>query len=184
MWGRHRYNRRLASTLGKARARSTAEIRALVEDLPGGLAGTRDRALIPVGFALGLRASDLVWLDVTDLTPATSRPVGLDVLIRHSKTDQDGAGETLALAPGVRQDTCPVRAVARWVEDAGIATGPLFREVGKGQPGAVGAGRMHPSSVARVLTGLPGSPGSRSPGSRRTAQSPTGWAFGRVVTRR
>src|SRR5215210_4555685 len=84
----------------KARALDTQTIRALVEDLPAGVAGLRDRALILTSFALALRASDVCGLDVTDLAPAGHG--GLDVTIGWSKTDQEGSGEVLALAPGVR----------------------------------------------------------------------------------
>lgn len=134
----------------KARALDVATIRALVEDLPPGIAGVRDRALILLGFALGLRASDLVGLNVTDLTPAARG--GLDVLVRYSKADQDGAGETLALAPGAREATCPVTAVTAWVTAAGIIDGPLFRSVGKGASARLGSGRMSASSVRGILT--------------------------------
>jgi site-specific recombinase XerD len=81
----------------KARALTPAQLRALVEDLPDTLAGARDRVVILLGYALGLRASDLVSLRVQDLTAAGE---GLDVYVARSKTDQDGVGETLALAPG------------------------------------------------------------------------------------
>ena len=133
----------------KARAVDTATIRALVEDLPAGVAGLRDRALILTSFALGLRASDACGLDVTDLAPAWHG--GLDVTVRFSKTDQEGAGEVLALAPGVRVQTCPVRALQAWVEAAGLESGPLFRSVGRGPQPRIGRTRMARSSVRLVL---------------------------------
>lgn len=135
----------------RARAADTATVRALVGDLDTTtLAGLRDRALLLTGFALGLRASDLVWLNTADLTPAAGG--GLDVLIRHSKTDQEGAGETLALSPGIREITCPVRAVTEWVAAAGLTGGPLLRSVSKGCTPTVGVCRMATSSVARIIT--------------------------------
>src|SRR5829696_7130230 len=70
----------------KARALDTQTIRALVKDLPVGVAGLRDRALILTSFALALRASDACRLDVSDLVPAGHG--GLDVTIGWSKTDQ------------------------------------------------------------------------------------------------
>jgi site-specific recombinase XerD len=135
----------------KARALDTPTIRALVEDLPAGVAGLRDRALILTSFALALRASDACWLDVTDLAPAGHG--GLDVTIRLSKTDQEGSGEVLALAPGVRAQTCPVRALQAWVDSAGIGgdSGPLFRSVGKGARSRIGETRMARSSVRLIL---------------------------------
>ena len=135
----------------KARALDTQTIRVLVEDLPAGVAGLRDRALILTSFALALRASDACWLDVTDLLPAGHG--GLDVTIGKSKTDQEGSGEVLALAPGVRAQTCPVRALQAWVDAAGIGGdgGPLFRSVGRGASPRIGQTRMARSSVRLVL---------------------------------
>jgi site-specific recombinase XerD len=145
--------RRAAARTGrrpkKARALDTQTIRALVEDLPDGVAGLRDRALILTSFALGLRASDACGLDVTDLAPAGHG--GLDVTVRFSKTDQEGAGEVLALAPGVRVQTCPVRALQAWVDAAGLESGPLFRSVGRGETPRIGSTRMARSSVRLVL---------------------------------
>src|SRR3954454_7113868 len=134
----------------KARALDTQTIRALVEALPGGVAGLRDRALILTSFALALRASDVCGLDVTDLAPAGHG--GLDVTVRWSKTDQEGAGEVLALAPGVRAQTCPVRALHAWVDAADLGgSGPLFRSVGRGARPRIGQTRMARSSVRLVL---------------------------------
>ncbi|MGY1833319.1 site-specific integrase [Geodermatophilus sp. SYSU D01180] len=136
----------------KARALTTSQVRALVEDLPAGLAGTRDRALILTSFALGLRASDTCGLDVGDLSAAGHG--GLDVTIRFSKTDQLGDGEVLALAPGVRASTCPVRALQAWtaaLAAQGLTEGPLFRAVGKGRGQRLGGTRMSRSSVRLIL---------------------------------
>jgi site-specific recombinase XerD len=166
----------------KARAVDTATVRAHVEDLDTTtLAGLRDRCLLLVGFALGLRASDLVWLNVADLTPAATDG-GLDVIVRFSKTDQMGAGETLALAPGVRAATCPVRAVGEWVEAAALTDGPLLRSVGKGATARVGAGRMATSSVARILARAAGRAGvptaALSPHSLRRGYATSAYAAG------
>ncbi|RFU21641.1 tyrosine-type recombinase/integrase [Geodermatophilus marinus] len=135
-----------------ARALDTATVRALVEDLPDTPAGRRDRCLLLLGFALGLRASDLCRLHVEDLTPAGHG--GLDVLVRFSKTDQDGAGETLALAEGVREVTCPVRAARAWLDTLagqGVTAGPLFRAVGKGRTSRLGTGALSTRGVTLVL---------------------------------
>jgi len=98
------------------------------------------------GYALALRAGDLVNLDVGDLTPD---PHGLRVHLRHGKTDQDGTGTTLALARGRRAATDPVNAVTTWLTAAGHTTGPLLRSVDRA--GRIGAGRMATSSVYRLL---------------------------------
>src|SRR5579862_2218596 len=59
--------------------------------------GLRDRAIILLGFAGAFRRSELVALDVTDLDFCDG---GLRVHIRRSKTDQDGAGNTIAIVAG------------------------------------------------------------------------------------
>ncbi|MGY1823204.1 site-specific integrase [Geodermatophilus sp. SYSU D00079] len=167
----------------RARAVDTATVRALVEDLPDTLAGTRDRCLILLGYALGLRASDLCWLRVEDLTPAGHG--GLDVLVRFSKTDQEGAGDTLALAEGVRAVTCPVRAARAWLTalaGQGITAGPLFRSVGKGRNPRLGAAPLTTRSVDLVLrraaerAGV--SPEGLSPHSLRRGFATTAYAQG------
>ena len=61
------------------------------------LKGLRDRALLLLGFAGALRRSELVALDTGHLT---ERPKGLTVLLASSKTDQEGAGRTIAIMPG------------------------------------------------------------------------------------
>lgn len=135
-------------TARKARALDTTTVRAVVEDLPDTPAGARDRALLLTAFALGLRASDAVWLDVTDIA-AAARGDGLDVTVRHSKTDQEGAGVVLALARGARTSTCPVIALGNWIRRADLLDGPLFRPVTKG--GAIGTSRLTTRSVTRIL---------------------------------
>ncbi|SNS24934.1 Site-specific recombinase XerD [Geodermatophilus saharensis] len=167
----------------RARAVDTATVRALVEDLPDTPAGLRDRCLVLVGFALGLRASDLCALRIEDLTPAGHG--GLDVLLRYSKTDQDGAGETLALAVGVREVTCPVRAVAAWraaLAERGVTSGPLFRSVGKGRDPRLGTAALTTRSVDLVLQRAAAragvSPEGLSPHSLRRGFATTAYAQG------
>ena len=84
----------------------------------------RDRALLLVGFSGGFRRSELVALDVADVTDTED---GLKILIRRSKTDQEGEGRTLGIPYGSDPKTCPVRAYRKWIETAGITEGPVFR---------------------------------------------------------
>ena len=60
--------------------------------LSAGLAGTRDRALLLLGFAGALRRSELVGLNVEDLD---FREEGLVITVRRSKTDQEGEGREI-----------------------------------------------------------------------------------------
>jgi site-specific recombinase XerD len=91
------------------------------------LIGTRDRALLALGFAGAFRRSELVALEVEDLVECAD---GLRVTIRRSKTDQEGAGQSIAILRGVR--ICPVEAVQTWLARAEISTGLVFRSVLKG----------------------------------------------------
>jgi len=71
----------------------------------------RDRALILVGFAGAFRRSELGDLRLGDIDQVDE---GLDVTVRRGKTDQEGAGRTVAVPYGSRLATCPVRAWVRW----------------------------------------------------------------------
>jgi integrase len=84
----------------------------------------RDRALLLLGFAGALRRSELVALNVEDLDFCSE---GLRVTIRHSKTDQAGATQQIAIPFGSRPETCPVTAVKRWLSYRSIETGAIFR---------------------------------------------------------
>ena len=90
------------------------------------------------------RRSELVALRVEDLVET---PDGLRVTIRRSKTDQEGAGQEVAIPHGARLR--PVEAVRAWLAAAGIDTGPVFRRVRKN--GRVGAEALTAEAVALVV---------------------------------
>ncbi|MFN3324291.1 MAG: tyrosine-type recombinase/integrase [Bryobacteraceae bacterium] len=83
----------------------------------------RDRAMLILGFAAGLRRSEMVALDVGDV--AFYDP-GIVLQIRYSKTDQTAQGREVAVFAGKRPETCPVRALRDWLEIRGYSDGPLF----------------------------------------------------------
>jgi len=130
---------------GKAPA-VTREMKAMVATLPSTLRGRRDRALLLLGFAGAFRRSELVDLDVSDVTATDD---GLVVRLRRSKTDQEGAGRTVGIPYGSRPDTCPVRAVRAWLTMASVVEGPLFR--GVDPHGNLGRRRLSDKTVARVV---------------------------------
>ena len=109
-------------------------------------AGCRDRALLLLGFAGALRRSELVGLDVADVTEGTD---GLTVHLRRSKTDQEGAGRTVGIPYGSNPATCPVRAWRAWLEVSGVAEGAAFRPVDR--HGHIGGTRLSAQAVALVL---------------------------------
>jgi len=140
-------------TLGTAAAQKaptlTDDIRAMVDATDAGLIGVRDRALILLGFAGAFRRSELVGLDTEDCAFGKD---GLTVTLRRSKTDQDGAGRKIGIPHGANPETCPVRTIQAWIEQAGIASGPLFRSINR--HGQVQAGRLSGIDVARVVKKL------------------------------
>ena len=52
---------------------------------------------------------------------------GLRVTIRRSKTDQEGAGQEVAIPRG--HHIRPVETLLAWLAAAGITAGPVFRQV-------------------------------------------------------
>jgi integrase len=114
-----------------------------------GLIGARDHALILLGFAGAFRRSELVGFDVEDCGFGRD---GLTVTLRKSKTDQNGEGRKIGIPYGSNPDTCPVRVLHEWLDQADISTGPLFRSINR--HGQVQAGRLGGIDVARVIKKL------------------------------
>lgn len=110
----------------------------------GALVDARDRALLLLGFAGAFRRSELVTLDVADLQETRE---GLLITIRKSKTDQESAGQTVAILRG--ETACPVKALLTWLDRAGITDGPLFRPISRG--GRVRDRRLTDKSVADIV---------------------------------
>lgn len=88
--------------------------------------GARDRAVMVLGFASGLRRSELAALELGDVELVAE---GLIVNVRRSKTDQQGAGRAIGVHPGQRADTCPVRTLRAWLDERGEWAGPLFARI-------------------------------------------------------
>lgn len=119
--------RRRVGVAPKRKAAATAEILAAVlMRIPDTLAGKRDRALLALGFAGAFRRSELVALDVADLSEHAD---GLRVRVRRSKTDQEGQGVEKAIPHG--RFIRPVALLREWLNAAGITEGPLFRPVSR-----------------------------------------------------
>jgi site-specific recombinase XerD len=116
--------------------------RAMVSGARADMKGTRDKAILLLGFAGAFRRSELVALDVGDLEETDD---GYRVTIRRSKTDQEGQGVVIAIPRG-SPATCPVKAVKAWLSAAGIESGPIFRPVRKG--GKVRDQRLASKSVS------------------------------------
>ncbi len=127
----------------------TDDIRAMVDATDDGIIGLRDRALILLGFAGAFRRSELVGLDFADCGFGKE---GLTVTLRRSKTDQQGVGRKVGIPYGSNPETCPVRTLQDWQEQAAIGSGPLFRSINR--HGQVQAGRLSDIDVARIVKKL------------------------------
>jgi integrase len=121
------------------------DVRRMVAGLGDDPRGARDRALLTIGFAGGFRRSELVGLDVGDVTETND---GLVVRIRRSKTDQEGTGRTIGIPYGSHPSSCPVRAFRAWRQITHDPSGPLFRRIhGRATLG----GRLADRSVTLIV---------------------------------
>jgi integrase len=98
------------------------ELFAILDPMGDSVKDVRDRALLLLGFAGGFRRSELVGLDVADIEIVRQ---GIIITLRHSKTDQDGAGRKIGIPHG-RTQHCPVAAVTAWLSRSKITQGPVF----------------------------------------------------------
>lgn len=121
-------------------------LRQMVSSLPDNLKGYRDSALLLLGFAGAFRRSELVALNINDLSFDNN---GLTVTIRRSKTDQEGAGRKVGIPFGSDKATCPVRAVKAWLEISNINTGAIF--IGVNRHGKLTGKRLYGNDVARIV---------------------------------
>lgn len=119
------------SLTSKPRALRQGEVLAMVEAMPSTPQGARDRAILVLGVNAGLRASEFAALELSDVQIDDS---GMDILVRNSKTDQEGVGEYIfvaRLAPAQRSFDA-VAAMEDWLKVRGDAKGPLFIAYRKG----------------------------------------------------
>lgn len=101
-------------------------LEAVVASMGTGPRAARDKALVLVGWSGALRRSELAALRVEDLAFLDQ---GVRVLIRHSKTDQQGEGQHVAIFYATRQALCPVRALRAWLDLSEARDGFVFRRV-------------------------------------------------------
>jgi len=117
----------------------------------GSLRGLRDRAILLLGFAGGLRRSEIVGLDVGPEQTQDGRgwveilKDGMVVTLR-GKT----GWREVEIGRGSTDATCPVVALETWLKFARIGHGPLFRRV-VGEGKGIGADRLADKHVARLV---------------------------------
>ena len=118
--GIHREQR--ARPVRKKAAISAADLARMIGAAQGqGTRSIRDRAVLALGLAAALRRSELVALQLSDIDLVRE---GLRLTIRHSKTDQDGKGQVIAVPTG--KVLRPVAHLTAWLAVRGGKAGPLF----------------------------------------------------------
>ena len=103
------------------------DLRDMLATLPHDLRGLRDRAILLIGFAGGLRRSEIVSLDHgKDDTPDSGGWVEIledgVLLTLRGKT----GWREVEIARGSSDQTCPVHALTQWLHYARIDFGPIF----------------------------------------------------------
>ena len=111
-------------------------------------AALRDRAILLIGFAGGLRRSEIVGLDCRAEDGLTGGWIeffddGLLLTLR-GKT----GWREVEIGRGSSEATCPVVALETWLKFARISIGPVFRRVVGGKAGAE---RLTDRHVARLV---------------------------------
>ena len=134
--------RRLAAERGRGRVAGVrweqADRAAALAEGDGDLAGLRDAAIVAVASDALLRVSEIEALDIGDVNPAEQT-----VLVRRSKTDQEGEGAVQFLGEPT------VARVRAWLAGAGLTEGPLFRPLFRS--GRLREGRLTERSIRRII---------------------------------
>jgi integrase len=128
----------------------------MIGTLGHNLRGLRDRAILLIGFAGGLRRSEITGLDLGP--DQTADGTGWIEILEHP-TREGGVlihvrGKTgwreVEIGRGSSERSCPVAALETWLKFTGIIHGPLFRHVAKGGK-TVGPDRLTDRHVARLV---------------------------------
>lgn len=127
------------------------EILAMIATLPCDLRGMRDRAILLIGYAGGLRRSEIVSLDHgRDDTPDSGGWIEVEtegaILRLRGKT----GWREVEIGRGSTEQTCPIHALQQWLHFAKIDFGPLFRRTSRDNKRAL-SDRLSDKHVARLI---------------------------------
>ncbi|MEI4233991.1 tyrosine-type recombinase/integrase [Roseovarius sp. D22-M7] len=127
------------------------DIRAMVATLPHDLRGLRDRSILLIGFAGGLRRSEIVSLDHgKDDTPDAGGWVEImdqgALITLRGKT----GWREVEIGRGSNEQTCPVHALQQWLHFGRISFGPIFTGVTRDGKRARET-RLNDKHVARLI---------------------------------
>jgi integrase len=123
----------------------------MIETLGRDLRGLRDRAILLIGFAGGLRRSEITGLDCGP--DQTADGAGwIEVLDQGAIIRVRGktGWREVEIGHGSREHSCPIIALETWLKLGRIAHGPLFRRLAKGGT-TVGPDRLTDKHVARLV---------------------------------
>ena len=121
------------------------ELAAMIAAADGeGTRSIRDRAIMALGLAAALRRSELVELEWRDVELVEK---GLKLTLRHSKTDQEGEGQVIAVPAG--KTLKPVERLNAWLAVRGGGAGPLFYQIDP--QGRLTDKPMSDRSIARLI---------------------------------
>ena len=127
------------------------ELLAMLATLDMDLRGLRDRAILAIGFAGGLRRSEIVGLDCG---PDQSEDGSGWVEILDGGAVLQILGKTgwreVEIGRGSRPETCPVALLETWMRLGRISHGPLFRPIAR-KNGGVSPDRLTDKHVARLV---------------------------------
>jgi integrase len=124
---------------------------AMLATLDMDLRGLRDRAILAIGFAGGLRRSEIVGLDCGPRQTEDGSgwleifPEGV-LLTIHGKT----GWRDVEIGRGSKADTCPVALLETWLRLGRIGHGPLFRAIAR-KNGGVASERLTDKHVVRLV---------------------------------
>ena len=127
------------------------ELLAMLATLDMDLRGLRDRAILAIGFAGGLRRSEIVGLDCGPRQTEDGSgwvelfPEGALLTIRGKTGWRD-----VEIGRGSRPDTCPVALLETWLRLGRISHGPLFRAIAR-KNGGVSGERLTDKHVVRLV---------------------------------
>lgn len=134
----------------RAKALREYHIQAMLSQCADTTIGRRDAAIIAIGFSGALRRSEICDLNVEDiefLKPTEEGKQHMFLTIRHSKTDQQGKGQKIAILDG--RTIRPVQRLQIWLNASGIMHGPLFQTMKCG--GYVQGRPLHHSDIPRLV---------------------------------
>lgn len=125
------------------------ELVAMIDRIEDSIAGTRDKALLLIGFSAALRRSELAALTI-DRLHFDRR--GLLIALGKTKTDQAGAGAAIAVPRAKVAAYCPVNALKAWLRELKRAkheAGAVFRRISKA--GSIHTDPLNAASIARIV---------------------------------